>query len=73
MSVCLFARSICLTASEQKRRPAYYEGTAWKMEMPNMQTLKDTELPYRHLFEDTQKGILILDVEMGMIEDVNPC
>lgn len=38
-----------------------------------MQTLKDTELPYRHLFEDTQKGILILDVEMGMIEDVNPC
>jgi PAS domain S-box-containing protein len=37
--------------------------------MPN---LKDSELRYRRLFEAAQDGILILDAETGMIEDVNP-
>jgi diguanylate cyclase (GGDEF)-like protein/PAS domain S-box-containing protein len=36
------------------------------------QTLKDSELRYRRLFETAQDGILILDAETGMIEDVNP-
>lgn len=37
-----------------------------------MQKLKDSELRYRRLFEAAQDGILILDAETGMIEDVNP-
>ncbi len=37
-----------------------------------MQTLKDSELRYRRLFEAAQDGILILDAETGMIDDVNP-
>jgi PAS domain S-box-containing protein/putative nucleotidyltransferase with HDIG domain len=34
--------------------------------------LRDSELRYRRLFEAAQDGILILDAETGMIEDVNP-
>lgn len=34
--------------------------------------LKDSELRYRRLFEAAQDGILILDAETGLIEDVNP-
>jgi diguanylate cyclase (GGDEF)-like protein/PAS domain S-box-containing protein len=37
-----------------------------------MKNLKDSELRYRRLFEAAQDGILILDAETGMIEDVNP-
>jgi len=37
-----------------------------------MQKLKDSELRYRRLFEAAQDGILILNAETGMIEDVNP-
>jgi len=37
-----------------------------------MITLKQSELRYRRLFEAAQDGILILDAETGMIEDVNP-
>jgi PAS domain S-box-containing protein len=37
-----------------------------------MQKIKDSELRYRRLFEAAQDGILILDAETGMIEDVNP-
>ena len=37
-----------------------------------MQKLKDSELRYRRLFEAAQDGILILDAETGMIDDVNP-
>lgn len=36
-----------------------------------MQTLKDSELHYRRLFETAQDGILFLDAETGMIEEVN--
>jgi PAS domain S-box-containing protein len=38
--------------------------------MPNM--LKDSEIHYRRLFEATQDGILILNAETGIINDVNP-
>jgi len=37
-----------------------------------MQKLKDSELRYRRLFETARDGILILDANTGMIEDVNP-
>ncbi len=37
-----------------------------------METLKSSELRYRRLFEEAQDGILILDAETGMIQDVNP-
>ena len=37
-----------------------------------MLALKDSELRYRRLFEAAEDGILILDAETGMIEDVNP-
>jgi PAS domain S-box-containing protein/putative nucleotidyltransferase with HDIG domain len=33
---------------------------------------QESELRYRRLFEAAQDGILILDAETGMIEDVNP-
>jgi len=36
------------------------------------QTLRASELSYRRLFEAAQDGILILDVETGRIDDVNP-
>jgi PAS domain S-box-containing protein len=36
------------------------------------QSLKDSEIRYRRLFEAAQDGILILDARTGMIEDVNP-
>lgn len=34
--------------------------------------MKESEIRYRRLFEAAQDGILILDAETGMIEDVNP-
>jgi PAS domain S-box-containing protein len=37
-----------------------------------MKKLQTSELRYRRLFEAAQDGILILDAETGMIEDVNP-
>ena len=40
--------------------------------MKNDEKIKTSELCYRRLFEAAQDGILILDAEMGMIEDVNP-
>jgi len=36
------------------------------------QALRASELSYRRLFEAAQDGILILDVETGRIDDVNP-
>jgi len=42
------------------------------MEWNTVQTLKDSELRYRRLFESAQDGILILNAETGMIDDVNP-
>ncbi len=36
-----------------------------------MQSLKDSELHYRRLFETAQDGILFLDAATGMIEEVN--
>ena len=37
-----------------------------------MNKLLNSELRYRRLFEAAQDGILILDAETGLIEDVNP-
>src|SRR5674476_772297 len=36
------------------------------------QTLRASELSYRRLFEAAKDGILILDVDTGRINDVNP-
>ncbi|NVN91755.1 MAG: PAS domain S-box protein [Desulfuromonadales bacterium] len=36
------------------------------------QSLKDSELRYRRLFESAQDGILILNAKTGLISDVNP-
>ena len=36
------------------------------------ESLRDSEIRYRRLFETAQDGILILDAETGMIVDVNP-
>ncbi|MFC2069924.1 PAS domain S-box protein [Chloroflexota bacterium] len=36
------------------------------------QSLKDSEVRYRRLFEAAQDGILILDAETGQINDANP-
>jgi PAS domain S-box-containing protein len=37
-----------------------------------VENLKDSELRSRRLFEAAQDGIVILDAETGMVEDVNP-
>ena len=39
---------------------------------PTNLSINDSEIRYRRLFEAAQDGILILDAETGMIEDVNP-
>ena len=36
------------------------------------QALRDSEIQYRRLFESAKDGILILDAETGVIDDVNP-
>ncbi|CAG1002627.1 hypothetical protein ANRL2_04185, partial [Anaerolineae bacterium] len=54
-------------ATEMVRKTA-----AGKLVKPSAQTLKDSEIRYRRLFEAAQDGILILDAQTGMIDDVNP-
>jgi PAS domain S-box-containing protein len=44
------------------------QARTWTME----EALRVSELSYRRLFEAAQDGILILDVETGRINDVNP-
>ncbi|MFA6448110.1 MAG: PAS domain-containing protein [bacterium] len=36
------------------------------------EALRESELRYRRLFEWAKDGILILDAETGMVDDVNP-
>lgn len=60
MGVRAFIHSKCLTDYDRESRDSI------------VQNLKDSELRYRRLFESAQDGILILDAETGMIEDVNP-
>ena len=48
------------------------KSTTKKVDSSIVQTLTDSELRYRRLFEASQDGILILDAGTGMIEDVNP-
>ncbi len=45
---------------------------AGKLVKSSAQDLKNSELHYRRLFEAAQDGILILDAQTGMIDDVNP-
>ena len=45
---------------------------AKKDEKEIIKKLQTSELRYRRLFEAAQDGILILDADTGMIEDVNP-
>jgi len=45
---------------------------ASKDEKEKIERLKTSELRYRRLFEAAQDGILILDADTGMIQDVNP-
>src|SRR5476649_2821886 len=40
--------------------------------LETQQALHDSELSYRRLFEAAKDGILILDVDTGRINDVNP-
>jgi len=42
------------------------------MEWNNVQKIRESELRYRRLFEAAQDGILIVNAETGMIDDVNP-
>jgi len=48
------------------------KSTAKKVESLIVRTQKDSKIRYRHLFEEVQEGILILDAKTGMIEYVNP-
>jgi PAS domain S-box-containing protein len=48
------------------------KNTARAIKPLTLQTLKDSELRYRRLFEAAQDGILILDAGTGAIIDVNP-
>jgi PAS domain S-box-containing protein len=41
-------------------------------ETQTKQALRDSETSYRRLFEAAKDGILILDVDTGRINDVNP-
>jgi PAS domain S-box-containing protein len=43
-----------------------------KLETKVQEALRTSELSYRRLFEAAQDGILILDVQTGRINDVNP-
>ena len=54
---------MCLTDYEQERHLIHYGGTVQKLKMSTMQTLKDSELCYRLLFEAAQDGILILEAK----------
>jgi len=57
------ARSILALAAPRRRIPA---------PKPEANALIASEVRYRRLFETAEDGILILNAETGMIEDVNP-
>jgi len=48
------------------------KSTTTKVKPSLEQALKDSEMRYRRLFEAAQDGILILDADSGVIQDVNP-
>jgi len=48
------------------------EGKQEQRNIVNTLSVKESELRYRRLFEAAQDGILILNANTGMIEDVNP-
>jgi PAS domain S-box-containing protein/putative nucleotidyltransferase with HDIG domain len=68
---------ISTTGRSSKLRPGAKAATKPKIQRVEHKTtpaqaLKDSELRYRRLFESAQDGILILDAQTGMIDDVNP-
>ncbi len=54
------------------RQTANKNGLAKTRSDSARQSLKDSEIRYRRLFETAQDGILILDADTGQILDVNP-
>ncbi len=80
MFVCAFESpewnapyTTAVIGGERKKGILYLmKGTTRKAETLTEQSLKDSELRYRRLFEAAQDGILILDAETGMIDDANP-
>lgn len=48
------------------------DGNDIRQEPRTEQSLRDSELSYRRLFEAARDGILILDAETGRVGDVNP-
>ena len=57
-----------LSDVEERRQRAGAEQALRRVE----ETLRDSELRYRRLFESAKDGILILDADTGRIVDVNP-
>ena len=68
--------------SRKKHQAAYLAGhdartkeseiQAKREKTPTENALRASELSYRRLFEAAKDGILILDVDTGRINDVNP-
>ncbi|MBC8001424.1 MAG: PAS domain-containing protein, partial [Opitutaceae bacterium] len=66
-------------ARAERRTPIVHNGNVAAREMLSEQAeaipdqaLRESELSYRRLFEAAKDGILILDVETGRVDDVNP-
>ena len=53
-------------------KPNYQNGSVTDGHARTEQALRASELSYRRLFEAAKDGILILDVDTGRIDDVNP-
>ena len=65
-----FSNDDLLRAVKQVLRPD--DGNASRNETRTEQALRASELSYRRLFEAALDGIMILDVDTGLIHDVNP-
>jgi PAS domain S-box-containing protein len=57
--------------SDLNRRLVLLEETLKEKEK-SLEALEDSEKRYRRLFESAKDGILILDADTGMVDDVNP-
>jgi diguanylate cyclase (GGDEF)-like protein/PAS domain S-box-containing protein len=60
------------TQSKDKENHSQAKSIIEESASPKQLSLKESEMRYRRLFEAAQDGILILDAETGLIEDVNP-
>jgi PAS domain S-box-containing protein len=57
---------------QAEMRTEQAEARSEQAETRSEQAVRDSEVSYRRLFEAAKDGILILDVETGRINDVNP-